>query len=75
MTFDYKITDYLFYSKIQCTVQGFPAKVKSVKLIDKKPVVLNKWQRIEYIAPHEKIDNCNAKDKSGLQLSLSLLEK
>ena len=53
VTFDYVITDYFFYAKVNCVAKGFPAKVKAVKMIDKKPIILNKWQKIEYVAPHE----------------------
>ena len=53
VTFDYTVKDYLFYAKVNCTVKGFPAKVKGVKMIDKKPIILNKWQKIEYVKPHE----------------------
>ena len=52
-TFDYVITNYLFYAKVDCVVKGFPAKVKGIKMIDRKPVILNQWQRIEYIKPYE----------------------
>lgn len=52
-TFEYKITDYFVFSKVECTVKGFPAVVKGVRLQDKQPVILNKWQKIEYLAPNE----------------------
>lgn len=54
VTFDYVIDDYLIYSKVKCTVKGFPARVKGIKMIDKKPIILNKWEKIEYVAPYEK---------------------
>ena len=53
MTYDYRIDNYVFYARVECIVRGFPAKVKAVKMIDKKPVILNKWQKVEYLAPHE----------------------
>lgn len=52
-TFEYTITDYFVFSRVACTVKGFPATVKSVRLQDKRPVILNKWQKIEYLAPNE----------------------
>lgn len=53
VTFDYVISDYMIFATVDCRVKGFPAKVKGVKLITKKPIILNKWQKIEYVAPHE----------------------
>lgn len=50
--FEYKITDYLVFAKVECISKGFPAKVKSVKMLDKQPVILNEWQKIDYIAPY-----------------------
>jgi hypothetical protein len=52
-TFDYVVKNYLFFARVECTVKGFPAKAKAVKVIDKKPIILNKWQKIEYIAPYD----------------------
>lgn len=51
--FEYKITNYLFYSTVECNVKGFPATVKGVKMLEKQPVILNNWQKIEYLAPYE----------------------
>lgn len=53
VTFDYVIRDYLFFATVDCKVKGFPAKVKGIKMITKKPIILNKWQKIEYVLPHE----------------------
>ena len=53
VTFDYVVDDYLLYAKVRCTVKGFPARVKGIKMIEKKPIILNKWEKIEYVAPHE----------------------
>ena len=52
-TFDYIVKDYLFFAKVQCTVKGFPAKIKGVKMIEQRPIIINKWQKIEYVKPHE----------------------
>ena len=52
-TFDYIITDYLVFTTVKCVAKGFPAQVKGVKMVTKKPIILNKWQKIEYVAPHE----------------------
>lgn len=62
-TFQYKITDYLFYAAVECSVKGYPAKVKSVKMLEKQPVILNQWQKIEYLAPYE-IPFCNTASSS-----------
>ena len=43
----------LLYATVDCRVKGFPAKVKGVKMVDKKPIILNKWQKIEYVKPYE----------------------
>ena len=53
VTCDYVVKNYFFYATVKCIAKGFPAKVKGVKPITQKPVILNKWQRIEYVAPHE----------------------
>ena len=53
VTFDYVIRNYFFFAEVDCTVKGFPAKIKGVKMIEKKPIILNKWQKIEYVAPYE----------------------
>ncbi len=54
-TFEYKITDYFFWAHVECSVKGYPATVKRVKMLDlndKQPVILNNWQKIEYIEPY-----------------------
>ena len=52
-TFEYKITDYFFYAKVECTAKGFPATAISVKMLEKQPIILNSWQRVEYLKPYE----------------------
>lgn len=52
-TFDYTITDYLIFSTVECTAKGFPATVKGIKMLDKQPIILNDWQKVEYLAPYE----------------------
>lgn len=52
-TFDYKITDYLVFTKVECTAKGFPARVRGVELLRQQPVILNKWQKIEYFSSSE----------------------
>lgn len=52
--FEYKVTDYLIYTEVECVIKGFSATAAAVKLIDKKPVVLNSWQKLEYVGIHEK---------------------
>ena len=52
-TFEYRITDYFFFSTVECTAKGYPATAKGVKLLDKQPVILNSWQKVEYLKPHE----------------------
>ena len=53
VTFDYVVKNYFFYATVDCRVKGFPAKVKGVKMVEKKPIILNKWQKIEYVKPYE----------------------
>ena len=53
VTFDYVVKDYFFFATVDCTVKGFTAKVKGIKMIEKKPIIINKWQKIEYVAPYE----------------------
>lgn len=50
-TFEYRITNYFFYAKVFCTVKGYPAVSKGVKMLDKQPIILNKWQKIDYVSP------------------------
>jgi|GEM_PF-1499377 len=52
-TFEYRITDYFFFSNVECTAKGYPATVQGVKMLDKQPVILNNWQKLEYLKPHE----------------------
>ncbi len=52
-TFEYKITDYLVFCSVECTAKGYPATAKGIKMLDKQPVILNEWQKIEYLAPYE----------------------
>ncbi len=53
VTFDYVVKDYFFFATVNCTVKGFPATVKGIKKIEKKPIIINKWQKIEYVEPYE----------------------
>ena len=39
--------------KVLAADRKSPAKVKGVKMVDKKPIILNKWQKIEYVKPYE----------------------
>ncbi len=50
-TFDYEVKDGFFFTKVKCVAKGYPARVKEIKTIDKVPVVVNEWQKIEYIEP------------------------
>jgi len=52
-TFEYRITDYFFYAKVECTANGYPATATGVKMLDRQPVILNNWQKVEYLKPHE----------------------
>ena len=52
-TFEYKITDYFFYASVECTAKGFPATATGVKLLEKQPIILNSWQKVEYLKPFE----------------------
>ncbi len=66
-TFEYKITDYLVFSKVECTARGFPAHVDAVELVDlKQAVILNNWQKIEYISPYEEIKDYSGPEKAAL---------
>jgi len=51
--YEYTVTDYVVFSKVECSVKGFPATVKGVKFYDKKPVILNSWQKVEYLNPQD----------------------
>ena len=68
VTFDYTIKDYLIYAEVDCTVKGYPARVKGIQKIEKKPIVLNKWQKIEYVAPYEYPKTVGPQPKESLSL-------
>ena len=71
VTFDYVVKNYFFYATVECSVKGFPAKVKGVKMVDKKPIILNKWQKIEYVKPYENpvVDKQQAQPSFSFDLS------
>lgn len=53
-TFEYTIENYFFYASVKCSAKGFPARAEKIELLDKQPVILNEWQKIEYIpAPYD----------------------
>ena len=52
-TFQYEVTDYFFWSTVKCRVAGFPATATAVKMQTEQPIILNQWQKVEYIKPHE----------------------
>lgn len=52
-TFEYRITDYFFFATVECTAKGYPATATGVRMLEKQPVILNNWQKLEYLAPHE----------------------
>ena len=64
-TYEYTVSSGLFYTHVKCTAKGYPATVKGVKFVN-KPVILNKWQRIEYISPEEDPQNLCGKDASNV---------
>lgn len=51
-TFEYSIENYLVFAKVKCSAKGFPARAEKIELLDKQPVILNSWQKIEYIPAH-----------------------
>jgi hypothetical protein len=75
VTFDYVIKDYLIFATVHCRVKGFPATVKGVKMVDKKPIILNKWQKIEYIAPYEFPKDLSGKQPVGTFKLTDFLQK
>ena len=70
VTFDYSIRNYLIYAKVNCVVKGFPATVTGIKKIEKKPIIINKWQKIEYVAPHENPAANKEEEKHVLNLGM-----
>ena len=48
-TFEYTISNYFFYASVKCFAKGFPARAEKIELLDKQPVIINNWQKIEYI--------------------------
>ncbi len=60
-TFEYTIRNYLFVAKVVCTVKGYPAYAKGIKMLDKQPVILNNWQKIEYVSPYGAVKDLSSK--------------
>ena len=54
-TFDYTIRNYFIFATVDCSAKGFPATVEKVEVVDKQPVVLNSWQKLDYIPAHYKL--------------------
>jgi hypothetical protein len=59
--YHYTTTDYFFYSETKCEAVGFPAYVKSVRQISKRPVVLEKDVQVIQLEPWEKLEDARAK--------------
>ncbi len=58
--YQYEHTNYLWiYQTTKCTVQGFPATMKGVKIIEDKPVVINNDQQIIRINAWDNLENPN----------------
>ena len=53
LTINMKSKKCILFAAVDYTVKGFPAKVKGITKIAKKPIILNKWQKVEYIKPCE----------------------
>ncbi len=66
VTYSYKITDYFLISTVECTVQGFPATVTGVKLLEDKPVLIDKTKEVIRIKPHETLIDCSGTPKIGI---------
>ena len=54
-TFEYTISNYVVFASVKCAARGFPARVEKIELQDKVPVILNNWQKVEYIPSHSGI--------------------
>lgn len=52
----YKVNDYFFYKEVECEATGFPANMKSVNMIQDKPVVLSKDSQVVRLKPWETLD-------------------
>lgn len=66
VTYNYKVTDYFFTSIVECTVQGFPATVTGVKLLEDKPVLIDKGKEVIRIKPYETLLDYSGAPKVGI---------
>ena len=66
VTYSYKVTDYFFTSTVECTVQGFPATVTGLKLLEDKPVLIDKGKEVIRIKPHETLLDYSGAPKVGI---------
>lgn len=70
VTYNYKITDYFFVSTVECEVQGFPAKVSGVSILEDKPVLVDKDKTLirlkTYETPEDYSSNATPPKKCGL---------
>lgn len=57
----YKVSDYFFYKEVECEATGFPANMKSVNMIQDKPVVLPKDVQVIRIKPWETLTSDKGK--------------
>lgn len=66
VTYSYKITDYFFTSVVECQVQGFPATISGVKLVEDRPVLIDKTKELIRVKPYESILDLSGTPRIGV---------
>lgn len=66
-TFEYTISNYFIFASVECIAKGFAAEVEKIELVEKQPVVLNNWQKIEYVPAHYDLPN----NAAGANISIN----
>ncbi len=66
VTYSYKITDYFFTSVVECTVQGYPATIAGVRLLEDKPVLIDNTKQLIRVKPYEEITDLSGSPRIGI---------
>ncbi len=61
--YNYKITNYFFTSTVECSVRGFPATVSGIKLIEDKPILIDKDSQIVRVKQDETVIDYTGKTR------------
>lgn len=59
--YHYTVTSGLFWKTVECQIEGYPANITGVKLLDSKPVLIDKDAQVVRIKPSEQIIDMTSK--------------